>query len=77
MEGGAGAGSALVTGKVEGGLISGVPPFGDTVGCQTPALWVSGFSWFWTISVCPALAAVAVSGEFPTACATAVAALQG
>lgn len=35
---GAGAGSALVTGKIEGGLLSGASPFGDRVGYQTPEL---------------------------------------
>lgn len=58
---GAGDGSALVTGKIEGGLISGVPPFGDAAEYQTPDLWVSGFGWFWAMSACPALAADAGS----------------
>lgn len=65
---GAGGGSALVTAKIEG-----VAPFGEAVGYQAPDLWVSGFRWFWAISVCPAAAAGLV--KFLEVCSTTGAAL--
>lgn len=68
MKVGAGGGSALVTGRIEGGLVSGVPPFRGAVGYQTPDLWVSGFRWCWAISAHPAPAAAAELVVSQSAC---------
>lgn len=50
---GASGRSSLVTEEIEGGLILGVPPFGEEVGYHTARLWASGFRWLWAYFCMP------------------------
>lgn len=70
--------SSLVTEGIEGGLVLGVPPFGEEVGYHTPHLWAPGFRWLRAYFCVPKCGCGCLLGRYsyPEARALCVSALR-